>query len=85
MLCVTKAEIKTEAADLLQSEWQLSRTQTTIRVGEDVGEKAHLYIDGGTANWCSQSGKQHVESLENLEWNHNWTQQSHSSIYTQKT
>ena len=45
----------------------VSRTQAIISVGVDVGEKAHSYIAGGVANWCSHSGKQYGDSSENLE------------------
>ena len=31
------------------------------------GEKAHFYIAGGVANWCSHSVKQCGEASENLE------------------
>ena len=43
------------------------RTQGTIGVGEDVGEKVHSYIAGGNANRCNHFGKQYGDSLENLE------------------
>ena len=35
---------------------------TKLDVGVDVGKKAHFYIAGGVANWCSHSGKQYGES-----------------------
>ena len=61
------------------------RTQAIIGVGVDVGEKAHLYIAGGVANWCNHSGKQYGVFSENLQWTHLLTQLSHSSVYTQRT
>ena len=46
--------------------WQ-SRKKLSIN-GEDMGKKVHLYIAGGTANWCNHYGKQYGDSSENLEW-----------------
>ena len=47
----------------------------------DVGKKAHSYIAGGVANWCSHSRKQCGDSSENLEWTHLLAQLSHSCLY----
>ena len=35
---------------------------TIVIVGEDVGEKVHSYIAGGTADWCNHFGKQYGDS-----------------------
>ena len=58
--------------------------QTTINVDEDVGEKVHPYIAGGTANWYNHYGNQYGDFLENLKCSRNLTQLSHSSVYAQK-
>ena len=36
--------------------------RTIIFVGMDVEEKAHVYIAGEVADWCSHFGKQYGES-----------------------
>ena len=74
-LVIKEIQIKTTLDFiLLQLEWILSRTQTIIDVGTNVGKSAHFYIAGGVANWCSHSGKQCGEPSENLEWTHFLTQ-----------
>ena len=46
----------------------IKNTSSNKSVGMDVREKAHSYIAGETANGCNLSGKQYVDSSENLEW-----------------
>ena len=50
-LAIREMQIKTT----LRFQWQLSRMQAIISVGEDVGKKVHSYIAGGIANWYSHS------------------------------
>ena len=64
-LAIREMQIKTTLRfHLTPSEWQFSRLQTK-NVGKNVGRKVHLYIAGGTANWCKQSGKQYGDYSKN--------------------
>jgi hypothetical protein len=36
--------------EITQSEWQLSRKETTLNAGKDVQERKHLYTVGKNAN-----------------------------------
>ena len=50
-LVIRKMQVETPQNSISpQLEWQLSRTQATTGVGEDVRRKVHLYIAGGAAN-----------------------------------
>ena len=65
-------------------EWQLSRIKAATDVGKDVGKKVYSCFAGGVTNWCSHSGNQYGDSLENLVWNDHLTQLSHSLVYIQR-
>jgi len=57
------------------------KTQEIPSVGEDVEKGEPSYTVGGSANWCSHSGKQYGGSSKNEKQNDHMVQQFHFGEY----